>query len=258
MDELTMQHISLRFDKREDYRTKEAFKTLRTNIEFSGADLKVIAVTSCTPNEGKSSVTMELAKAFAEAGKRTLLIDADMRKSVLVGRYKTGAVRLGLTHILAGREKLGSVLCKTNFPRLYMIFSGPVPPNPSELLGGTVFEGIITKTRQLFDYVIVDTPPLGSVIDAAVAAKKCDGTILVIENNAISYKFVQRVKEQLDKAGSRILGVVLNKVDMSTKGVYGQYGKYYGKYYGQYGNDAENNKKIIPKENELEEIDLDG
>ena len=237
MDELTMQHVSLRFDKTEDYRIKEAFKTLRTNIEFSGADLKVIAVTSCTPNEGKSSVAIELAQAFAEAGKRTLLIDADMRKSVLVGRYKTGAVRLGLTHILVGREKLSDVICKTNFPKLYMIFAGPVPPNPSELLGGESFETLVNKTKQLFDYVIVDTPPLGSVIDAAVAAKKCDGTILVVENNAVSYKFVQNVKAQLDKSGSRILGVVLNKVDMSTKS-YGHYGKYYGKYYGQYGNDG--------------------
>lgn len=234
MDELTMQRISLRFEKDEDYRIREAFKTLRTNIEFSGSDLKVIAVTSCTPNEGKSSIAMELAKAFAEAGKRTLLIDADMRKSVLVGRYKTGAVRLGLTHVLVGREKLGDVICKTNFPRLYMIFAGPVPPNPSELLGGENFEAILQKSRQLFDYVIVDTPPLGSVIDAAVAAKRCDGTILVVENNAISYKFVQNVKEQLDKSGSKILGVVLNKVDMSTKSVYGHYGRYYGKYYGKY------------------------
>lgn len=234
MDELTMQRISLRFDRDEDYRIKEAFKTLRTNIEFSGADLKVIAVTSCTPNEGKSSIAMELAKAFAEAGKRTLLIDADMRKSVLVGRYKTGAVRLGLTHLLVGREKLGDVICKTNFPKLYMIFAGPVPPNPSELLGGENFENLLEKTRQIFDYVIVDTPPLGSVIDAAVAAKRCDGTILVVENNAVSYKFVQNVKDQLDKSGSKILGVVLNKVDMSTKGVYGHYGRYYGKYYGKY------------------------
>lgn len=234
MDELTMQRISLRFDKDEDYRIKEAFKTLRTNIEFSGSDLKVIAVTSCTPNEGKSSIAMELAKAFAEAGKRTLLIDADMRKSVLVGRYKTGAVRLGLTHVLVGREKLGDVICKTNFPKLYMIFAGPVPPNPSELLGGESFENLLRKMRQIFDYVIVDTPPLGSVIDAAVAAKRCDGTILVVENNSISYKFAQNVKEQLDKSGSRILGVVLNKVDMSTKGGYGHYGRYYGKYYGKY------------------------
>lgn len=235
-----MQQVSLRFESvSDDYRTREAFKTLRTNIEFSGSDVQVIAVTSCTPNEGKSSVAMELAKAFAEAGKRTMLVDADMRKSVLVGRYKTGAVRLGLSHTLAGRERPGNVVCKTNIPNLFVIFSGPVPPNPSELLGGKAFKGLLEILRQNFDYVIVDTPPLGSVIDAAVAARQCDGTMLIVENNAVSYKFVQKVKEQLDKSGSRILGVVLNKVDMTAKGYYGHYGKYYGKYYGNYGSPGE-------------------
>lgn len=239
-----MQDITLRFgaQQQNDYRTKEAYKTLRTNIEFSGSDIRVIAVTSCTPNEGKSSVAMELARAFAEAGKKTVLIDADLRKSVLVGRYKTGAVRRGLTHALIGREELESVMCTTNVQNLCIIFSGPVPPNPSELLGGARFQSALEELRLRFDYVIVDTPPLGSVIDAAVAARKCDGTILVIENNAISYRFAQRVKDQLDKTESRILGVVLNKVDMSTKGYYGHYGryygKYYGKYYGRYGEDA--------------------
>lgn len=91
-----MQNVKLQFGKKEDYRTKEAFKTLRTNIEFCGEDIKVIAITSCTPNEGKTSVAMEMAKAFSEAGYKTILIDADMRKSVLVGRYKTGGVKLGL------------------------------------------------------------------------------------------------------------------------------------------------------------------
>lgn len=229
-----VREITLRFDKKDDYRTREAYKTLRTNIEFSGSDIKTIAITSCTPNEGKSSVAMELARAFAEAGKKTILVDADLRKSVLVGRYKTGAVRHGLTHALIGRESLETVMCMTNVQNLYIIFSGPVPPNPSELLGGTKFQETIRKLREQFDYVIVDTPPLGSVIDAAVAARNCDGTILVIENNAISYRFAQRVKDQLDKSESRILGVVLNKVDMNTRGYYGHYGRYYGKYYGRY------------------------
>lgn len=240
-----MKEITLRFGKKDDYRTREAYKTLRTNIEFSGSDIKTIAITSCTPNEGKSSVAMELAKAFAEAGKKTILVDADLRKSVLVGRYKTGAVKHGLTHALIGRESLEKVVCMTNVQNLYIIFSGPVPPNPSELLGGMKFQGTIQKLREKFDYVIVDTPPLGSVIDAAVAAKNCNGTILVIENNAISYRFAQRVKDQLDKTESRILGVVLNKVDMDTRGYYGHYGRYYGKYYGKYyGRYGEENTSV--------------
>lgn len=238
-----MQRVKLQFDKSSnEYRMKEAFKTLRTNIEFCGGDVKVIAITSCTPNEGKSSIAMEMAKAFAEAGNKTMLIDADMRKSVLVGRYKTGAVRQGLTHCLAGKANYLEVMCETNVRNLYVTFSGPVPPNPSELLGGEKFASIIRVLKSSFDYVIIDTPPLGSVIDAAVVAKNCDGTVMVVENNAVSYKFAQKVKEQLDKADSRILGVVLNKVDMSSKGYYGHYGKYYGryygKYYGRYGEDA--------------------
>lgn len=241
-----MQEVILHFDKEDDYRTREAFKTLRTNIEFSGNDLKVVSVTSCTPNEGKSSIAMNMARAFAEAGSRTLIVDADMRKSVLVGRYKTGAVKRGLTHYLIGKASTDDVICKSNIKNLFLAFSGPVPPNPSELIGGDGFKDFIAEVKRDFDCVIIDTPPLGSVIDAAVAAKHCDGTILVIESNAVSYRFVQRVKEQLDKTGCRILGVVLNKVDMSTKGYYGHYGRYYGKYYGKYyGRYGEENKDSI-------------
>lgn len=230
-----MQEVNLQFSKAtEDYRVKEAFKTLRTNIEFCGEDIKVIAITSCTPNEGKSSVAMEMARAFAEAGNRTILVDADMRKSVLVGRYKTGAVRQGLTHCLAGKANITDVICATNVKNLFVAFAGPVPPNPSELLGGDRFAEMIESLRKAFSYIIIDTPPLGSVIDAAVAGKICDGTVLVVESNAISYKFAQRVKDQLDKTNARILGVVLNKVDMSGRGYYGHYGRYYGKYYGKY------------------------
>lgn len=240
-----MQEVNLQFSKSsEDYRVKEAFKTLRTNIEFSGEDVRVIAVTSCTPNEGKSSVAMEMAKAFAEAGNRTILLDADMRKSVLVGRYKTGAVRTGLVHCLIGRAKLEEVICKTNVKYLYVAFSGPVPPNPSELLGGPGFEKMIESLKKVYKYIIIDTPPLGSVIDAAVVAKNCDGVVLVIENNAISYKFAQKVKDQLAMTDTNILGVVLNKVDMNNNSAYGHYGRYYGKYYGNYGDDV---SRITPQ-----------
>ena len=235
-----MQRVKLRFIKSDkDYRMKEAFKTLRTNIEFCGEDVKVVAVTSCVPNEGKSIIAMEMAKAFADAGNKTILIDADMRKSVMLGRYSTGESRYGLVHCLAGKVNFTDTICETNIPRFYVTFSGPMPPNPSELLGGKLFANLVTVLKRHFDYVIIDTPPLGSVIDAAVAARSCDGTVLVVEEGAVSYKFVRHVKEQLDKVDARVLGVVLNKVDLSTKGFYGHYGKYYGKYYGRYGEDAD-------------------
>ena len=152
-----MQSVRLQFEKKNNYRTREAFKTLRSNIEFSGNNLKVIMFTSCTPNEGKSSVSMEVAKAFADAGSRTLLIDADMRKSVLVGRYKTGAVKKGLSQNLIGKASVVETICETNIENLYMIFAGPVPPNPSELLGGKSFGTLLEGARKVFDIIIVDT-----------------------------------------------------------------------------------------------------
>ena len=265
-----MQSAKLHFSQSENnYQIKEAYKTLRSNIEFSGQNVRIISVTSCTPGEGKTTVAMALARAFAEAGKKTILVDADMRKSVLVGRYRTGSVRLGLTHCLVGRERLSSVICETDTPNLYVVFSGPVPPNPSELLGGRIFEKVLENMKQVFDYVIIDTPPLGSVIDAAVVSKQCDGTVMVIESNSISYRFAQRVKDQLDKAGAKILGVVLNKVDISGKGYYGHYGNYYGKYYGKYygnyygkdgdGTAAMNNRPkekepSLPDDDDLDEL----
>ena len=228
-----MQTVNFNAIEKLDFRTKESYKTLRTNLEFSGRDRKVISVTSCTPNEGKTSVSFQLALSVAEGGKRVVLVDADLRKSVLKGRYKTNASRYGLSHYLSGQASIADVTCKTNIENFYVIFSGPVPPNPSELLGNDAFRLLLEYLRNEYDYVIVDTPPLGSVIDGAVAAQYCDGTVVVIESGAISYKFAQKVKEQLEKVDCRILGVILNKVNMSGKGYYGAYyGKYYGKYYG--------------------------
>lgn len=215
-----------------DYRTNESYKTLRTNIQFCGNDIKLIALTSCTPNEGKSSVSFNLAVSLAEDGKRVAFIDADLRKSVLVGRYKVGQVNFGLTHYLSGQKNISDVLYRTDIDNLDIIFAGSFSPNPSELLNHDRFLDMTKSLRDQYDYIIVDTPPLGSVIDAAIVAKEVDGTILVIEANAISYRFAMSVKEQLEKANGRILGVVLNKVPMEKKGYYG---KYYGKYYGTYG-----------------------
>lgn len=225
------QMVVLNEEHEMDFRTTEAYKTLRANLQFSGEDVKVIAVTSCTPNEGKSSISMNLAKVIAESGKKVILIDADLRKSVLVGRYKTGVVRYGLTHFLSGQKNFQDVYCNTNIKNLYIAFAGPIPPNPSELLGGKYFAAMIKSLRSIFDYVIIDTPPLGSVIDSAVVAKHCDGCILVIASNEISYRFAQKIKEQLQMADCKILGCVLNKVKMKQKRYYG---KYYGKYYGNY------------------------
>lgn len=227
-----MQQISLDKLSDLDYRANEAYKSLRTNLLFCGKDKKVIMMTSCLPNEGKSSVTMHLCKSLAENGKKVLLIDADLRKSVLVGRYRLGKIILGLSNYLSGQSELDKVICRTDIEGMDIIFAGKVTPNPAELLGGAIFSDLIAEKRDEYDYVVIDTPPLGAVIDAAVIATNCDGAVLVIEDGRINRKLAQSVKVQLQKTECPILGVVLNKVKIDKSG-YG--GKYYGAYYGYYG-----------------------
>lgn len=214
-----------------DNRSAEAFKTLRTNLKFCGVEKKVIVVTSCREDEGKSSITLNLAISLAEAGERVLLLDADLRRSVLIGRMKVTEGVQGLTQLLSRQASLSDTICATNINNLSVIFTGPVPPNPAELLGGRLFRNMLNSLRKVYDYILIDTPPLGSVIDAAIIAEASDGAILVLESGGDSYRMAQAVKEQLDKAKCPVLGAVLNKVDMSKKSYYG---KYYGKYYGGY------------------------
>ena len=220
------------------YRSSEAYKSLRTNIELCGKDQHVIAITSCTPNEGKSSVSVNLAASLAETGKRVILVDADLRKSVLHGRLGIAERVLGLTNYLVGQCQLNDVICGTNYPMFDLIMAGPVASNPAELLGGQTFVNMLEHLRNYYDYIIVDTPPLGSVIDSAIVAKECDGIAIVVAANTVSYRFVRKIKEQLERTDCKILGIILNMVDMSNNSYYGKYyGRYYGKYYGKYGRD---------------------
>ena len=211
-----------------DFKTKEAYKTLRTNVQFCGNDVKIISLTSCVPNEGKSMVSFNLAISMAETGKKVLFIDADLRKSVLIGRYKINKAIKGLTQYLSGVEQLDDVRYSTNVKNMDLILSGPVPPNPAELLNNEKFTELLETARKEYDYVIIDTPPIGQVIDPAIVAQQTDGVIFLISQANISYKYAQKQIEQMRKSGCRILGAVLNKVDPEEKG--GYYGGYYGKY----------------------------
>lgn len=238
--------MKVNFEKLEelDFKTNEAYKALRTNISFCGDDIKVIAMTSSVPNEGKSAVSFHLARSLAEDSKKVLYIDADIRKSVYVVRYGVDIETVGLSHYLTGQKKLEEVIYETSIPNMDTVFTGQVAPNPSELLGNKKFEHLIQSQREKYDYIIIDCPPLGSVIDAAVVARQCDGSIIVVETDNVGYKIVQNVKKQLEQSGCRILGVVLNKVEAGGKGYYGKgyYGKgYYGGYgsYGEYGSEQD-------------------
>lgn len=219
------------------YEVSEEIKSLRTNLQFCGNDKKVILFTSCLSGEGKSTTALNLARSLTELQKKVLLVDADLRKSMMVKEIRKGTASHGLSHFLSGQIKVSECIYMTDTPQLHMMFAGPVPPNPSELLSKPLFGNMLCKCSEIYDYVLVDCAPLGMVIDAAVAAQVCDGCILILESGEISYRFAQNVKLQLEKSQCPILGVVLNKVNRVENGRYygKKYEKYYGKYYGNHG-----------------------
>ena len=243
-----MQTVRLKNIKKQGYTMKESLRALKTNIQFCGDDNRVILITSSIPNEGKSTVSFELARSLTESGKKVLLIDTDMRKSVLVGRFRAvaenGEIK-GLSHYLSGMNKMEDVVYVTNIDRLFMVFAGPSVPNPTEILEKVYFKELIEFGRKFFDYVLVDCAPIGAAIDAAVVAKQCDGAVLVVGQGMSKARMIKGVLKQLEASGIRILGVVLNKVKMNKKGYgygyhYGYgYGYGYGSAYGSYGNESE-------------------
>lgn len=210
------------------YRTSEAFKTLRTNLQFSGPDIKCIAVTSCLQNEGKSLISVELAKSLSEIGKKVMIIDTDMRKSVMAVRYKIEASSpLGLSQYLTNQASIEDIVFETQYENLHMILAGKYPPNPVELFYTDKFKILLEKCREQYDYIIVDTTPLGAVIDAAVVAQQCDGAIMVISAGKIKYRIAYNVKKQLEKANCQILGAILNYTDAGRLGSAGSKYTYY-------------------------------
>ncbi len=223
-----MQSTILKLPGANDFFTQEAFKALRTNLQFCGQDIHTVVITSCNENEGKTTITLQLAKSLSELDKRVLVIDADMRKSVMAGRNTSVEAPVGLSEVLTGLVAVKDCLYTTQCENLSIIFAGKYPPNPVELLGGPYFESLLQEARKVYDYVLIDVPPLGSVIDAAVVAAKCDGTILVISDNQVRYRQAIEVAEQLKKSGSKILGVVRNNIKKKEGGYYK---KYYKKSY---------------------------
>lgn len=215
----------------------EEIKNLRTSITFSGDDIKTILFTSSTANEGKSTITIETVKSFAELGKKALLIDCDLRKSILKNKIKSGSIRKGLTHFLTGQCDFEDIIyeCKSEADdnEFYVIPAGPTSKNPTELLASEKFKSMIKELRDEYDVIVIDTPPLNEVIDASIVSKNVDGSIIVVEAGNVNYKVIQKTRDKLLLAGAKILGVVLNKVDKS-KNSYGyyKYGKSYGYYYG--------------------------
>ena len=227
-----------------DYAGSEAFNTLSTNLSFAGEDVKKIMITSCHASEGKSYLSMNLARTLAQRGKRVALVDADLRRSMINSAYNVRfehdkSSGSGLSHFLAGMVGMDEVIYQTDITNMLMVPAGREVPNPLALLSSRHFEELLDTLAKMVDYVIVDAPPVGVVIDAAEIAKACDGTLIAVHYNDVRRQELLDVKQQIEQSGCPILGTVLNQVDydnyLSRKYYYRSYYKYKGyKKYGYY------------------------
>ena len=224
------------------YEFKEQIIQLRVNLLFTGADKKVVLVTSSMSGEGKSTISLELAKSIAESGKKTLIINADMRKSDLAAKVKHKGQLLGLSHLLSGQNDIEEILYQVENSPLYMIFGGRIPPNPSELLASKRMEKLIDWAKDYFDTIIIDCPPVGMVADALTLAPLADGALVIVKAGKVPRKAVQSTVKMIKRTECPILGVVINQTGK-------QYKKYYGKKYGYgYGYGVESTEEIVDKE----------
>lgn len=207
----------------------EAIYQLRTSILYSSKDVKMVAVTSAFENQGKSFISFHLAYSLSQVGKRVLLIDTDMRKSVLQRRMGLDGIKVGLSEYLSGNAEAGQVIYDVGIPNMHVLFSGKLVMNASALLSAKWLEVLCDEVKDSYDYIIFDTPPIGVVGDAAIISSVCDGTLVVIENGVTKKKTLCQIKSELDKVGANILGVVQNMVgSKKDSGYYG--GSTYGYY----------------------------
>ncbi len=207
---------------------EESMRMLRTNLQFSGGNLRVILFTSSIQDEGKSETSFQLAISFAKLDKKVLYVDADMRKSVFTSRYQIKENVQGLSQYLSG-QNTEDIVYKTNIKNMDVVFAGPYAPNPAELLYENKLDDFIKKQRLQYDYIIIDAPPLANIVDAAVIGRCVDGAVIVVKSATVSQRMVKRVKDQLEKVNCKIIGAVLNGVEMKKNSYHY---KYYGDYYG--------------------------
>lgn len=236
------------------YPVNEAFNALSTNVTFSGQGVKKLMITSAHASEGKSFTSMNLARKLAERGKKVVLVDADLRRSMIESVYgiqfDKDSQRFGLSHYLAGIAGLDDTLYRTGIEGLLIVPMGRELPNPIPLLASERFSDMLDVLAREADYVIVDAPPVGVVVDAAEIAKHCDGILLVVSYNEVHRQELIDAKAQLEQSGCPILGAVLNQVDYGSyanKKYY--YKSHYSSYYKSYSKSAET-KETSSKEAE--------
>ncbi len=226
------------------FKVEESYKSIRTNIMFSvmKKGCKIIVISSSSPNEGKTTTTVNLAVTFAQADQKVLLVDGDLRKPKIY-QYFSIPNSPGLTNYLGStvsskrNEKvdLYNVIHPTEFEHLSVLCSGSIPPNPAEILGSELMNEFLKDISKDFDYIIIDTPPINVVSDALPIIRESDGVVFVVRSNKSTHPEVQKAINALEFIDAKILGFIVNFDDVGTSGKYG-YGKYNkNRYSGSYG-----------------------
>ena len=203
----------------------EAIRSVRTNIQFPDIDHKnkIIAMTSSKPSEGKTTVVYKLAQSFAENGERVVLMDFDLRAP------KVGVVagidnNVGLTNVITGKLELDRALYRDKGQEnLFLLLSGPTPPNPAEILASNHIKDLVNELSQSFDYVFIDTPPVGLFTDASIVSTFCDGMIFAIKSNDTKKEEIARALDNLKKVNAKVIGAVLTFADVKEFNYKGYY-----------------------------------
>ena len=245
-----MRTVILRQLEKLDYSGREQINTICSNLSFSGYDVKKVAITSSVAGEGKSYVTMQIALNMAKRDKRIVLVDADLRRSHMTGSYKmeTDGELTGLAHYLTGQRNSSDIVYQTNIDNLFIVPQGRDLSNPVPMLNSNHFTKLIEELSQDFDMVLIDTPPVGLVIDAAEIARNSDGVVFIVSHNTTRRKELLEIVNQIEQTGCPILGCVLNKVsfkDISSRQYYNKY--YYSHYDCAYYRRTRNGKKSAGK-----------
>lgn len=214
----------------------EAYRTLRTNIQFSNVDhpIKTLVITSSMMSEGKTTTLTNLAETFAQAGNRVMVVDADLRRP-LVHQVFGLSNQQGVTNVLAGQVELKDAV-QVSGSQIHVLTSGPIPPNPSELLGSTKMKELVQLLSEHYDIVVIDAPPVNVVTDAAILSTFVDGVILAIASGKTEIEAGKRALKSLEAVNANVLGAVMTMVPVTKKG-------YYSYQYYSYEEGAENKKK---------------
>ncbi len=224
-----MNYIEIKAEREMSGAIKDVFRRIKINTEFSGKGQRSICVTSSASGEGKSTLTFGLAQAFAEdQGKNVLLVDADIRKSYLSKRLGYSGELKGLSECITEKLDVVDSIYKTNIEGLFITPSGRLTENSTQLFKRDRFKNYLEETRKAFDMVIIDTPPIGYVVDAAIIASLADASIMVVAANTISRKDIKKNISELKKANENFLGVIFNKARDEREGYDKRYYQYYG------------------------------